>query len=197
MFSLRSRRCRPVFAAVAVVALGACGQDNPLAPDLRSTPETGPRRSTTANQAVGGNITIAQCSGPAGTYTYHVGVQGGGNFSLPGSADRTMVFPGPVNCSVGGLVTGYIANNSDTWSGAAATAKVTISATALPPEAQVDSIQYRINGVMQPTLRLRKSVTLNVSFSDEIIVAFWSGHTPQGCGNGYWKAKQHYGEGTG
>jgi len=150
---------------------------------MRSAPAEQPRFDVFTPE--GGTLSVATCTGAAGTYGYHIDVRGGGAYLLGRTADPVFTFDTPPNCDSGGIFFVFVPTTPSSWL-PGAKAKVTIKQTKQPPNQQVDSIQVYINKPFD-VVRFRNYVTFELSFNDNAIAFFNDGHTAQGCGATYWR----------
>ena len=177
-------------ALFALIALAACGTESPVAPivpDARTIPMQ-PLHDVFTPE--GGTLSLGNCRGAAGTYTYHVDVQGGGAYILSAGADRTFTYASPLTCDTGALSFIYVPTTPSSWL-PGAKAKIKITQTSRPAQQQVDSVQIYINHPFD-VVYLRNYVTVEMGFNDNAITFWYMGHTAQGCGTGYWKQPSHY-----
>lgn len=143
-----------------------------------------------------GAVRACKVGGPAGTYSFHADVLGGGTYSLPSGATTSVMFDGttPV-CATMYVPTG-------TWT-AGQTASVEISEVNIASNLEVKSITIVTNGVAGSPILNTTSTSSTVSFTDVVSVNFVNGVKPptntgnQGCTPGYWKVKQHWDSWTG
>jgi hypothetical protein len=149
-----------------------------------------------------GYVRACKQSGPAGSYTFAVSVQGGGDFYYPWGQQVTLTFDGvtPVCQNL------YIPIINATWD-PTETANVTV--TELVPAGmvvnQIDIYEISVNfpGFLS-TITGTNSVTVTTSPTQRYKLLFYNGELPppppppppppgggQGCTPGYWKVKQH------
>ena len=179
--------------ALAATILGAgCSKiDGPVSPP--SVPNTPARYSLFDPEA--GFISVGVFTGPAGAYTFHTGVVGGGLWL--GGPDVTINLLVPATPANAEFHYSYFPVDASTW-GPGVTAQVTISETNMPVTRVVDSIRVATNGVFQPTLFNVSAVTLQTGYNDVSFVKFYHSEGPpppppgKGCTPGYWKQPQHF-----
>ena len=75
-----SGRTRLAAGILGLMTLAACGTETPLSPPMRSAPAEQPRFDVFTPE--GGTLSVATCTGAAGTYGYHIDVRGGGAYLL-------------------------------------------------------------------------------------------------------------------
>jgi hypothetical protein len=139
-----------------------------------------------------GYLDVCKVGGPAGTYTFHVDVQGGGQFVLPNGSDKSVTFDG-TNAA---CVTMYRPANYSSWP-TGTTGTVEISEVGLPSTIAVQSITVVYNGTTGTPITNTTSTTVTMGYTDIATVRYVNMLKPtprpmQGCTPGYWKVKQHW-----
>ena len=121
----------------------------------------------------GGGINVCKFGGPAGTYTFHADVVGGGDYG--NAFDHTVDFDG-VNPICAGAI--YVPVNGATWP-AGTFAAVTVSEINLPDGMHADSIIVRnaMTGTDYPAVIGTNAVTVTFAPDTVFYVKFYNGTT--------------------
>ena len=193
---LINHRGRAAMIVCAVATLIGCGQTDSTLPSAPIAPPSKPAAYSLFDPEAG-FISLAVVTGPAGTYSFHTNVVGGGLYA--GGGDLDVILSVPATPDNAWFHYAYFPVDASSW-GLGATAQVTINEVSAPPNVAVDSIRVVKNGVWAPTLFLVSSVTVETGYNDVIFVKFYhsEGSTPppppygKGCTPGYWKQSQHF-----
>jgi len=194
--SLTRRRGRAGIILCAVAIVTACAQtDNSLLTAPLSPPANPAEYSLFDPEA--GFISFGVFTGPAGTYSFHTDVVGGGLYA--GGGDLSYIFTTPPTPAAAQFHYAYFPVDASSWPGSL-TALVTINEVTIPPERVVDSIRVVKNGVFLPTVLLTNSATVETGYNDVIFVKFYHSEVSappppppgNGCTPGYWKQSQHF-----
>jgi hypothetical protein len=138
-----------------------------------------------------GAVRACKVGGPAGTYSFHVDVLGGGSYTLPSGATGSVSFNGTTPA----CTTMYVPTGTWTFG---QTASVEISEVNIASNLMVKSITVTTNGVVGSPQLNTSSTSVTVGFPDVVSVDFVNAVKPptnngnQGCTPGYWKVKQHW-----
>jgi hypothetical protein len=137
-----------------------------------------------------GYVRACKVGGPAGTYTFHADVLGGGTYTLPSGGTSTVTFNGTTPA----CATLYVPTG--TW-GDGVKATIEVSEINIANTLEVKSITVTTNGTAGTPVSNTSSTSTTVAFTDVVSVDFVNGVKPvttgnQGCTPGYWKVKQHW-----
>ncbi len=192
--SLLNPRVRAAVVFCAVALFSGCAQtDSSLPTAPISAPDKPAAYSLYDPEA--GFVSVAVYVGPAGTYSFHTDVVGGGLYA--GVSELSDTYDTPRTPLNAGFHYAYFPVDASTW-GPGVTAQVTINEVNMPPNRVVDSIRVIKNGVTLPTIFNVSSVTVTTGYNDIILVKFYhsEGNPPpplgKGCTPGYWKQSQHF-----
>ena len=188
---------RGAFACLALATslLTACSTSDRSSPTAPLAPNKPALYSLYDPEA--GFVSVSVYTGPAGTYSFHTDVVGGGLYS--GGINLSDTWDTPRTPDNALFHYAYFPVDASTW-GPGVTAQVTINEVNMPANRVVDSIRVVTNGVWLPTIFGASSVTLTTGYNDVSLVKFYhseSNNPPpppygKGCTPGYWKQSQHF-----
>jgi hypothetical protein len=180
-----------VGAVLAAVTLAACSTSDTTAPLTRASTIA----EWTGNELVG-YVRVCKAGGPAGTYTFNISVEGGGDYFMNWGPTTTLEFDGSTVVCKGV----YNAIINDTWDDTE-TAKVTVTETLgegmTVPMIEIYNVILPFPGYVT-TLYNTNTVTVTTSPVDRFKLNFFNEFTPPpppggfGCTPGYWKQSQHF-----
>jgi hypothetical protein len=158
---------RGLVVAGLIVSLAGFGCTSPDATAPRAPVPGAALRQVMADP---GFIVACKKGGTAGTYHFHLDVQGGGDFTDVGGRDVTVDFDG-TNMS---CVTMVVSSNEASWTGKTAT--ITVSEVQIPTGMHVDSIEVynSLTGGYDATLTNTSSATRQFTYGDMIWTKFYN-----------------------
>lgn len=182
---------RIAVALGGLALIAACSGDTPAPTSLRQVSSI-----AAETEQPGGEINVCKFGGPAGNYTFQIGVSGGGNYLLKYGSQPTLAFDGTNST----CLDAYLPRDVETW-GDGVVANVTFS-ELVPDGMQVDSIIVRNSQTGEQTkLTGTSSATIAYRVGEVYYVKFYNSPLPPppppppsgfGCTPGYWKAPQHF-----
>jgi hypothetical protein len=162
--------------ALATSFLAACSMADKSSPTSPLAPN---RPALGIYDPEAGFVSVGVFGGPAGTYSFHTDVIGGGSYG--GGIDLSDTFATPRTPDNALLHYAFFPVDHSTW-GSGVTAQLTISEVNMPADRVVDAIQVIKNNVWLPIIYGASSVTLTTDWDDVTIIQFYhSGTPPQVC----------------